>query len=223
MRAFLPEPDLSERIHDAVLDAICSGELKSGTRLTQEELAQKFGVSRQPVLQAMMLLRREGFLIEAGRKGVQVAPLDMQQVRNLYVVRAALDGAAARLAAANYTRELAYRGRLLLDVGRRAATSSNVPASIEADIDFHLFVYEASGNPLIGETAQPHWQHLRRVMAAALSEGDLRVSVWDEHEGILRALEAGQVDEAEALCRGHAEQMADILTGRLKVVISRAA
>jgi DNA-binding GntR family transcriptional regulator len=99
----------------------------------------------------------------------------------------------------------------------------HVPAVIEADIDFHLFVYEASGNPLIGETAQPHWAHLRRVMAAALSEGDLRVSVWDEHEGILRALEAGQVDEAEALCRGHAEQMADILTGRLKVVISKAA
>ena len=129
MRAFLPEPDLSERIHDAVLEAICSGELKAGTRLTQEELAQKFGVSRQPVLQAMMLLRREGFLIEAGRKGVQVAPLDMQQVRNLYVVRAALDGAAARLAAANYTRDLAYRGRLLLDVGRRAVASGNVPAS----------------------------------------------------------------------------------------------
>ena len=223
MRAFLPEPDLSERIHDTVLEAICSGELKAGTRLTQEELANKFGVSRQPVLQAMMLLRREGFLIEAGRKGVQVAPLDMQQVRNLYVVRAALDGAAARLAAANYTRELAHRGRLLLDVGRRAGSSGNVPAAIEADIDFHLFVYEASGNPLIGETAQPHWQHLRRVMAAALSEGDLRVSVWDEHEGILRALEAGQVEEAEALCRGHAEQMADILTGRLKVVISKAA
>jgi len=171
----------------------------------------------------MMLLRREGFLIDAGRKGVCVAPLDMQQVRNLYVVRGALDGAAARLAAANYTPELAHRGRLLLDVGRRAGSSGNVPAAIEADIDFHLFVYEASGNPLIGETAQPHWQHLRRVMAAALSESDLRVSVWDEHEGILRALEAGEIEEAEALCRGHAEQMADILTGRLKVVISHAA
>ena len=86
----------------------------------------------------------------------------------------------------------------------------------------HL-IQKLSGNPLFGETAQPHWQHLRRVMAAALSEEDLRVSVWDEHEGILRALEAGQAAEAEALCRGHAEQMADILTGRLKVVISRAA
>ena len=83
MRPFLPEPDLSERVHDAVLDAICSGELKSGARITQEELANQFGVSRQPVLQAMMLLRREGFLIDAGRKGVAVAPLDMQQVRNL--------------------------------------------------------------------------------------------------------------------------------------------
>ena len=170
-----------------------------------------------------MLLRREGFLIDAGRKGVCVAPLDMQQVRNLYVVRGALDGAAARLAAANYPPHLMQRGRQLLDVGRRAVASGHVPSVIEADIDFHLFIYEASGNPLIGETAQPHWQHLRRVMAAALGESDLRVSVWDEHEGILRALEAGQVAEAEALCRGHAEQMADVLTGRLKVVISRAA
>lgn len=223
MRPIQPEPDLSERIHDSVLEAICSGELKSGARITQEEIAQQFGVSRQPVLQAMMLLRREGFLIDAGRKGVCVAPLDVQQARNLYVVRAALDGAAARLAAGNYTPHLVQRGRALLDVGRRAVASGYVPSVIEADIDFHLFVYEASGNPLIGETAQPHWQHLRRVMAAALSEQDLRISVWDEHEGILRALEAGQAAEAEALCRGHAEQMADILTGRLKVVISRAA
>ncbi len=223
MRPFQPEPDLSERIHDAVLDAICSGELKAGARITQEELAQQFGVSRQPVLQAMMLLRREGFLVDAGRKGVCVAPLDMQKVRNLYVVRGALDGAAARLAAANYTPYLVQRGRQLLDVGRRAVASGNIPSVIEADIDFHLFIYEASGNPLIGETAQPHWQHLRRIMAAALGEEDLRVSVWDEHEGILRALEAGHVREAEELCRGHADQMADILTGRLKVVISRAA
>jgi len=223
MRPIEPEPDLSERIHDAVLDAICSGELKAGARITQEELANKFGVSRQPVLQAMMLLRREGFLVDAGRKGVCVAPLDVQQARNLYVVRGALDGAAARLAAANYTPYLVERGRRLLEVGRRAVATGHVPSVIEADIDFHLFIYEASGNPLIGETAQPHWAHLRRVMAAALGEEDLRVSVWDEHEAILKSLEDGKVAEAEALCRNHTEQMADILTTRLKDVISRAA
>jgi DNA-binding GntR family transcriptional regulator len=223
MRPLLPEPDLSEKVHDSVLEAICSGELKPGARITQEELAQKFGVSRQPVLQAMMLLRREGFLIETGRKGVCVAPLDVEKARNLYVVRGALDGAAARLAAARYTPDLAYRGRLLLDVGRRAIKSGNVQAVIEADIDFHLFIYEASGNPIIGETAQPHWKHMRRVMATALSEDDMRVSVWDEHEEILSALEAGRVPEAEALCRDHVEKMADILVSRLKVALSNAA
>ncbi|MBS0540700.1 MAG: GntR family transcriptional regulator [Proteobacteria bacterium] len=223
MRPLLPEPDLSERIHDSVLEAICSGELKAGARITQEDLAQKFGVSRQPVLQAMMLLRREGFLIETGRKGVCVAPLDLQKARNLYIVRGALDGVAARLAAARYTPELAHRGRLLLDVGRRAIKSGNVQAVIEADIDFHLFIYEASGNPLIGETAQPHWQHLRRVMAAAISGHDRRASVWDEHETILKTLEAGDAAAAEALCRHHVEKMADILVSRLKDVISQAA
>ena len=223
MKPFDPEPDLSERIHDAVLEAICSGELKAGARITQEELANRFGVSRQPVLQAMMLLRREGFLIDAGRKGVCVAPLDVEQANNLYIVRAALDAVAARLAAGRYTRDLAHRGRLLLDVGRRAIASGYIPSAIEADIDFHLFIYEASGNPVISETTQPHWQHLRRVMAAVLSEEDLRVSVWDEHEAILRALEAGDATRAETLCRKHAEQTAGVLTTRLKAVISRAA
>src|ERR1700716_4353844 len=141
MRPFLPEPDLSERLHAPVLDAISSVELKSGALIPQEELAQQFGVSRQPVLQAMMLLRREGFLVDAGRKGVCVAPLDVQQAHNLYVVRGALDGAAARLAAARYTPDLAHRGRLLLDVGRRAVASGHVASVIEADIDFHLFIY----------------------------------------------------------------------------------
>src|SRR4030081_2860923 len=109
MRPFLPEPDLSERIHDAVLDAICSGELKSGARITQEELAQQFGVSRQPVLQAMMLLRREGFLIDAGRKGVCVAPLDVQQAHNLYVVGGPGDGPADGLVVGRYTPDMAHR------------------------------------------------------------------------------------------------------------------
>lgn len=223
MPPFSAEPDLSERIHDALVDAICSGEYKPGARITQEELAERFGVSRQPVLQAMMLLRREGFLVEAGRKGVCVAPLDTQQARNLYIVRAALDGAAARLAAGRYTPELARRGRLLLDVGRRAAASGHVANAIEADIDFHLFIYEASGNPLLAETAQPHWQHLRRVMAAVLGEDDLRINVWGEHEGILRALEAGDAREAEALIRDHAEQAADMLAERLNRNVSNAA
>jgi DNA-binding GntR family transcriptional regulator len=217
-------PDLSERIHHALIDAICSGELMPGARITQEELAAKFGVSRQPVLQAMMLLRREGFLIEAGRKGVCVAPLEPERVRNLYGVRAALDGAAARLAARRFTPALATRGRELIETGKRAVARGRVPAAIEADIDFHLFIYQASGNPMLADTAQPHWHHLRRVMAAVLGEDDLRANVWAEHEAILDALAAKDPARAEALIRDHAEINGDILADRLdKTAVVAAA
>jgi DNA-binding GntR family transcriptional regulator len=215
MRPLHAEPDFSERIHDALVEAICSGELKPGTRITQEELAARFGVSRQPVLQAVMLLRREGFLVEAGRKGVCVAPLEPQHIRDLYGVRAALDGAAARLAARRFTPELARRGRQLLEAGKRAAGAGSLAPAIEADIAFHLFIYEASGNPLLTETAQPHWLHLRRVMAAALGLDDLRLNVWGEHEAILAALEARDGARAEQLIRDHAENAAEILADRL--------
>jgi DNA-binding GntR family transcriptional regulator len=223
MKPIEAEPDLSERIHDSVLDAICSGELKPGARVTQEELASRFGVSRQPVLQAMMLLRRQGFLVEAGRKGVRVAALEPQQIRNLYAVRAALDGAAARLAASRYTPELARRGRKIIETGKRAAADGRVPSAIEADVEFHLFIYECSGNPLLAETAAPHWRHLRRAMAAALGEDDMRLNIWNEHEAILRALETGDAGRAEALIRKHAEDAADILAERLNKTLSVAA
>ena len=75
MRPIVPEPDLSERIHDSVLDAICSGELKAGARITQDELAQKFGVSRQPVLQAMNMvidLKVDGMITDYPERGLQI-------------------------------------------------------------------------------------------------------------------------------------------------------
>ena len=67
-------PDLTEQVYQRLLDAICSGELAPGTRLTQEELAASLSVSRQPVLQALRLLKRDGVVIDAGRRGLIVAP-----------------------------------------------------------------------------------------------------------------------------------------------------
>ncbi|MGH8058817.1 MAG: GntR family transcriptional regulator [Candidatus Entotheonellia bacterium] len=90
-------PDLTEQVYQRLLDAICDGELAPGARLTQEDLAAALNVSRQPVLQALRLLKRDGFVIDVGRRGLRVAPLEAQAIAHVYEVRAVLDGLAAPL------------------------------------------------------------------------------------------------------------------------------
>src|SRR5438874_433881 len=73
-------PDLTEQVYQRLLNAICDGELVPRARLTQEELAASLDVSRQPVLQALRLLKKDGFVIDAGRRGLRVAPLEAQAI-----------------------------------------------------------------------------------------------------------------------------------------------
>jgi DNA-binding GntR family transcriptional regulator len=199
-------PDLVDRVYKAVVDAISTGALPPGARVTQEELAEQLAVSRQPVLQALRLLKSENLFLDApGRGGLLVAPLDARLITQVYQVRCALDALAARLAAQQRYR-VAPR---LLEKGRRAARGRDVAAMIDADVAFHAAIYAGSGNPLIEQSARPHWCHVRRAMGAVLQTSGVRQAVWDEHEAIAQAIGAGQADEAERLMGGHAQRAGD--------------
>lgn len=195
------EPDLVERVYDTLLAAISDGDLPPGSRLTQEQLAEKLDVSRQPVLQALRLLRRDGLVVDAGRRGVMVKPLEAEVIGHVYQLRAALDALAARLAA---ERKAALDPHLI-ESGRRAAKGRSVGAMIEADGAFHNAIYAASGNPLIAQSAHRHWAHVRRVMGAVLRTVGSRATVWEEHAAILEAIKRGDARSAERLSREHAE------------------
>lgn len=195
-------PDLVDRAYQALLAAISSGALAPGERLTQEDLAARLAVSRQPVLQALRLLKREGLVHDAPGRGLQVAALDAPSLAHTYQVRGALDALAARLAA---ERRCALPPALLA-AGRRSTRGSDVHAMIEADIAFHRALYAASGNPFIERSAETHWSHIRRAMGAVLQSSRLRRPVWDEHEAIAEAVAAGDAAAAEAAAAAHAEQ-----------------
>ena len=204
-------PDLTEQVYQRLLYAICYGELAPDARLTQEDLAATLGVSRQPVLQALRLLKKEGFVSDAGRRGLRVAPLEAQAITQVYEVRAVLDGLAARRAAqANAKLDPA----IILE-GRRAAAGQHIGAMIDADMQFHHLIYAASGNPLIAETANHHWPHIRRAMGAVLQTVGLRRPVWDEHETILQAINCGAADQAERLAREHCARASDHIATQL--------
>ena len=214
-----PAPDLVDQVYRSLLDAISDGSLAPGERVTQEDLAERLAVSRQPVLQALRLLKKDGFVLDAPGRGVQVAPLDAELTLKVYQVRGALDALAARLAA----RAHFVISPRLIELGRKATRGRNLRAMIDADLAFHSAIYAASGNPLIEQSAQLHWAHLRRVMGAVLQSSGQRDAVWDEHEQIAAAIAAGDETLAVELIDQHSQHAGQTLAARLSTVLKRSA
>ena len=208
--------DYVEEVYRVLLDAISDGSLAPGTRLTQEEIAEQLSVSRSPVLQALRLLKKDGLVQDAPGRGLLVAPLDPQWIGKLYEVRGALDALAARLAAQRGARI----PPALIAAGRRASRGTDLKAMIDADAEFHHALYEASGNPLIALSAQTHWVHLRRVMGAVLQASGSRDAIWDEHQAIADAVEAGDADRAARLVELHTDKARRNLLARLGEVLA---
>ena len=217
MREIVPQPRLVEQVYEAILAEISEGKLPPNTRLIQDDLADAYGVSRQPVQQALLLLRDRGLVRDAPRRGLVVSPLDVAFVRNLYEVRAVLEGLSARMAAEQSSARAGTDGPALIECGRAAVAGGSVTDEIAADMAFHSFLYGISGNPLIGETMEAHWHYLRRVMGEVLRDDEsIPGSIWDEHAAILGAIAAGDGARAERLGRQHIARAAEIFIARLQ-------
>lgn len=214
IRLLSPQPTLVDQVYEALMAEITEGKFGPEGRLIQEELAEALGVSRQPVQQALMLLRSHGVLRDAPGRGLMVAPLDPEHVLHLYEIRGALDGLASAVAA-SAGRASTDEGAACIERGRAAVKSRSVARMIAADVEFHFFLYRMSGNPLIAEVCQPHWTYLRRVMGEVLASGDARDHIWDEHEAILEAVVAGNAAVAERRAREHVAQASAGLIARM--------
>ncbi len=204
-------PDLAEQAYRTILDAICDGRYAAGQRLTQEALAESLAVSRQPVLQAILLLKRDGLVIDAEGRGVMVAPLTAAHIAQMYQVRAVLDGLAARESA----KRRAKLSPRLISAGRTATRARDLRSLIEADIAFHHAIYAGSGNPVLVQSAERHWNHIRRIMGVTLSQAGVRAAVWDEHEHLLAAITDGDVEAAQQQALLHCDKAGETLVARL--------
>jgi len=128
-----------------------------------------------------------------------------------------LDGLAARLAAELGSERAKDEGQAYLDAGQAAVESGSLNEQIEADMRFHGFINELSGNPLIGETTAPHWPYLRRVMGEVLRDDEqMPQIILGEHVAILDAIIAGDGAKAEQLSRVHISRAATVFVQRLQ-------
>lgn len=212
------QPPLIQQVYGAVLDAINDGRLAPGERLTQESVAQRLNVSRQPVGQALILLKSQGFVCDAGRRGVMVAPLDADLVRSIYELRGAVDRLAAGLAARRAGAAARAPAEEILNAGIRAVERDDVKELVEAELAFHGLIYRLAGNELIERTMTLHWNHMRRVMGAVLTDSASARKIWREHRAIVDAIVAGDAEKAERLAGDHVE----VASGQLQQALQSA-
>lgn len=217
-------PNLIDQVYARILEAITDRSLPPGQRIRQNELAEKLGVSRQPVSHALHLLHRQGLVAESGRRGFEVVRLDPERIRQLYEVRGAVDALAARLAAGRARTDTAGRARLeaALQAGRRTGPDTPLLELIALDVDFHSAIYRLAGNPAIEEMIAPQWPHMRRSMATVLDELNYRENAWAEHETIAAEIVAGNASAAEAAALAHALNVGRMTEERLRAM-DRAA
>ncbi len=194
---------LVERAYEVILDALCDGTFKPGERLTQEDIAARLNVSRQPVTHALVLLRSQGFLEPVGRRGLTVTAVDPKFIDALFQLRAAIEPLAVTLAVPRLTKSTIDQARSLIKHGRRVVREGDSKAMLQADMDFHSLIYDLSGNPLIADTMRLHWHHLRRAMSQVLRAPAIQTAVWNEHANILENMVSGHADKAADAMRSH--------------------
>jgi DNA-binding GntR family transcriptional regulator len=220
MKAISSQPVLIDQVYERLVESIADGSLPPGSRIRQEELADRLGVSRQPVSHALQLLKHQGLLTESGKRGLTVAPLDAGRIVDLYQVRTSLDTLAARLAAqrvAAGSASVQQRHHLgeALEHGASLKPDRSISAFIQADVDFHTAVYRLSGNSAIEETVAAQWPHLKRSMGVVLDDPDERRLVWQEHAAIERFILAGDAQRAEAAAHDHTSRAGTETASRL--------
>ena len=177
---------LNDRVREALREAILAGVHRPGDRLIERPPAARFGVSRNPVREALKALDSEGLVEIAPRRGAVVARLSSDEAQEVIELRAALEGLGARLAARRLTDEAASRLPGILQAGETAAGAGDVAELARLNEVFHGTVMEAGANRYLVDfmrslRARTHW------LFAPIAQ-DRAVASWKEHAGILRAV-----------------------------------
>lgn len=210
MRKIRRQPIVADTVTAQLREAILNGTLAPGSRVRQEALAARLGVSRAPIRQALLVLERDGLVQRDGRRGALVAPLDPEFISDIYEFRAAVDAYVASSLATRDEFDPAPFRRIIAE-GRAAVRSGDLPRLIDLDSRFHIGLYEAAGNRVMVQVMRAQWTHIRRAMAVTLTISGYPRQVWDEHAAILEAIARHRVTRAGQLARTHTTNARTVL------------
>lgn len=196
---------LREDIRDELIERILSGHLAPGDRIVETRVAQQFGVSQAPVREALRDLELFGFIVTSPFRGAIVRQISVEELVQIYPIRAVLEGLAAHDAATRIDDAGLKRLEAILVRLRKAAARGDRRAAVDADFAFHLAIVEASGNWLLRQ----FWERMRLATTTFLTVSKAEHSlgeIADRHTPVLDALRARDPLAAEQAMRRHIEE-----------------
>lgn len=206
----------ADAVHDTMVEGIQRGWVPPGTKLGEVYLARVFSVSRTPIREALMRLESEGIVERDRHRGLMVSRVTVEQIMEIYVLREALDGTAARLASSS---ALALDIEELTQINEEMTELSGTgrfEEMTELNIQFHMVLARASRNEMLLRFTEQLYGYVRRFRTTTFTyPGRAQIAV-DEHRALLDALRARDPERAERIARDHMRRALEV---RIKLEI----
>lgn len=208
MNEYLPLRDV---VFNTLRKAILKGELKPGERLMEIALAERLGVSRTPVREAMRKLELEGLVVMIPRRGAQVANITEKDLNDVLEVRMALENLSIENACTRMTEE--QLGELLKTAREFEETMAegNLVKLAEADVAFHEVIYRSSDNRRLNQVLNNLREQIYRYRVEYLKDEETRKLLVREHEEICEAIRSRNVKKAQEISYQHIENQREAI------------
>ncbi len=206
---------LRDVIFNSLREAIIVGELKPGERLMEVHLAEKMGVSRTPVREAIRKLELEGFVTMIPRKGAHVAELSVKDIMDVLELRASLDGLAASLAAKRIRKDELNSLKSVYASLNDYIEKDNLQGSIKKDIEFHEIIYRASRNDRLIQIIDNLREQVLRFRVLYLKDYGSPKNLIPEHNEIFNSIKNHDCEKAEKAAEQHIKNQEKVIVSAM--------
>ena len=193
MNEYLPLRDV---VFNTLRKAILRGELKPGERLMEIQLANKLGVSRTPIREAIRKLELEGLVLMIPRKGAEVAQSTEKNMQDVLEVRKALEELSVQLACERITPEQVEEMKMAAEDFRKVLKSGDVTKIAEADVKFHDIIFAATNNQRLITLLNNLREQMYRFRVEYLKQKECYPQLLEEHDKLIALISGGEVEEA---------------------------
>ena len=209
MNEYLPLRDV---VFNTLRKAILRGELKPGERLMEIQLANKLGVSRTPIREAIRKLELEGLVLMIPRKGAEVAQITEKNMQDVLEVRKALEELSVQLACERITPEQVEEMKMAAEDFRKVLKSGDVTKIAEADVKFHDIIFAATNNQRLITLLNNLREQMYRFRVEYLKQKECYPQLLEEHDKLIALISGGEVEEACELMGCHIDNQASTVS-----------